>query len=545
MKIERHWGISLLAILAVGPGLMLNSALTPLQGLLQKTLDSSSYPSIIPILTGTIAFALFVPLGPFLRHKWGDKTTYITSACISLLGVLLSLISTKFIVFEAGRVLQGMGAGMALMMMLPMLVLSFPISRRNLALLILIGGFYGSSMIGVCFGTLVSHTGHWKEIFYVAVACSILAILLGYTLLSNEGTRHAKEKAHFDWMGFVWAGIFALLTAFTVLSLQKWGGSSLYVWIGLGGSVLAFIFLFITEYSITKPLLSFKLILHKKPLLAILVVITGYIAMTLSLVSLQGILKTVNALPNKEMVIVYLCLLVGVAVAAILSCLLYDKLGPGILGMIGALLIIGVNLTWMYAGNHEPYTFFATSFFVLILGVGFTIASGLMGAALGGPLPDLVPRMATVQFLRMIAYAAIPVISSYILNRFSEHHLTNGSSQDVSEQSVEKSQLLAYHDLFFSSFSASLVLLCFSFLIALTGKGHKLAHKPHHQLNEEYKENSNEKVVQPPQPPPLYTKDAVIPDHDYRKALQKFKQLKSSQTNDDVFREALKKFKEK
>jgi hypothetical protein len=81
--------------------------------------------------------------------------------------------------------------------------------------------------------------------------------------------------------------------------------------------------------------------------------------------------------------------------------------------------------------------------------------------------------------------------------------------------------------------------------MALTGKGHKLAHKPHHQLNEEHKENSNEEVVQPPQPPPLYTKDIVIPDHDYRKALQKFKQLKPSQTNDDVFREALKKFKEK
>lgn len=39
----------------------------------------------------------------------------------------------------AGRFLQGAATGVMLMIMIPMLVLSFPIERRNYALLVLIG----------------------------------------------------------------------------------------------------------------------------------------------------------------------------------------------------------------------------------------------------------------------------------------------------------------------------------------------------------------------------------------------------------------------
>ena len=68
--------------------------------------------------------------------------------CLFLIGAIVSIASNSFLGMGIGRFFQGTGTGLALMMMIPMLVLSFPIQKRNLALLILIGGFYGSSVVG-------------------------------------------------------------------------------------------------------------------------------------------------------------------------------------------------------------------------------------------------------------------------------------------------------------------------------------------------------------------------------------------------------------
>lgn len=64
MKTKHYWVISLLAVLAVGPGLMFNTALTGVQSLVQKTVVTGSFASLNPIIIGNMAFALFVPTVP-------------------------------------------------------------------------------------------------------------------------------------------------------------------------------------------------------------------------------------------------------------------------------------------------------------------------------------------------------------------------------------------------------------------------------------------------------------------------------------------------
>ncbi|MCI4139443.1 MFS transporter, partial [Bacillus vallismortis] len=73
MKTKHYWVISLLAVLAVGPGLMSNTALSSVQGLVQKTVGTSDFTSVNPILIGNMAFALLVPAGPLLRKKFGAR----------------------------------------------------------------------------------------------------------------------------------------------------------------------------------------------------------------------------------------------------------------------------------------------------------------------------------------------------------------------------------------------------------------------------------------------------------------------------------------
>lgn len=90
MKTKHYWVISLLAVLAVGPGLMSNTALSSVQGLVQKTVGTSDFTSVNPILIGNMAFALLVPAGPLLRKKFGARPIYLASLPVFILGSLLS-----------------------------------------------------------------------------------------------------------------------------------------------------------------------------------------------------------------------------------------------------------------------------------------------------------------------------------------------------------------------------------------------------------------------------------------------------------------------
>lgn len=65
MKIEKHWGISLLAVLAIGPGLMLNTSLNSIREILQQTFNDQSYISITPVLIGVMSFAFLFRLDLF------------------------------------------------------------------------------------------------------------------------------------------------------------------------------------------------------------------------------------------------------------------------------------------------------------------------------------------------------------------------------------------------------------------------------------------------------------------------------------------------
>lgn len=139
MKTKHYWVISLLAVLAVGPGLMSNTALSSVQGLVQKAVGTSVFTLVNPILIGNMAFALLVPAGPLLRKKFGARPVYLASLPVFILGSLLIACSGDIAWMAAGRFLQGAATGVMLMIMIPMLVLSFPIERRNYALLVLIG----------------------------------------------------------------------------------------------------------------------------------------------------------------------------------------------------------------------------------------------------------------------------------------------------------------------------------------------------------------------------------------------------------------------
>ncbi|MEC2184705.1 MFS transporter [Bacillus spizizenii] len=507
MKTKHYWVISLLAVLAVGPGLMSNTALSSVQGLVQKTVGTSDFTSVNPILIGNMAFALLVPAGPLLRKKFGARPIYLASLPVFILGSLLFAFSSDIAWMAAGRFLQGAATGVMLMIMIPMLVLSFPIDRRNYALLVLIGGFYGSVIIGTILGTIATSYGHWRWLFYIFGALSLIGVAVSYFFLHDEHHGSAEQEQPLDRAGIILSVCLAAASAVTFIFLQKWGLSSGYVWTGFGVTLCLFLVLLIVEYKVRNPFISIKLMLLPKPVLGLFIIAAGTITVAVSLSAFQGLLRQMYDISQEHLILLNLTLLIGVAIAAIVSALFYDKVGPGVLGIIGALILVFVNFQWLHMQDQSSLYMFAVLFIMLAAGTGLTVAAGLMGAAMGGPLPDLVKRMTAVQFLRLFVYMGVPILIGFF------------TKKDAARQSgsMQNSMMTAYHDLFFISFILSVLLVCLSFCMNATGKGHKLAHKTHDKAKTVPKEPA---VSTQGLSKAAVTSHKVIHDTEYRNVLR-------------------------
>lgn len=143
--------------------------------------------------------------------------------------------------------------------------------------------------------------------------------------------------------------------------------------------------LLIVEYKVKNPFISIKLMLLPKPVLGLLIIAAGTITVAVSLSAFQGLLRQMYDISQEHLIFLNLTLLIGVAIAAILSALLYDKVGPGMLGIIGGLILVFVNFQWLHMQDRSSLYMFAALFIMLAAGTGLTVAAGLMGACHGRP----------------------------------------------------------------------------------------------------------------------------------------------------------------
>lgn len=283
---------------------------------------------------------------------------------------------------------------------------------------------------------------HWRWIFYVAGTLACIGAILCRFFLKIE-TSHLKNE-------------------------QPSQPSSL---------ILNFCLLIVDSIKeVKRPLLELKWIKHPKPLLGMSMAVTSNIILMLSLFAIQGMLKEIHHVLPEQTLFIYVCMFVGVVISSILCTILYDILGPGLLGFLGSITILTVIVQWMFIAQGMPSSFILILMNITLLtsGVGITIGSGLMGAALGGPLPDLVKRMTVVQFFRFMLNTLSTIVIGWYTTQFS----VTGLSKDPSMESS-----LTYHNILIAALIVNIILSCLSFGLHLTGKGHKLAHKPH--LNHE------------------------------------------------------------
>lgn len=103
--------LAFITVFGIGSQYFSNLAYSLNQGILQTSFGIGSQYLIIPSVIGNFAFALGVPLGHTLTHKFGFKRNYLFFVFLFLIGSIIGLFSFDLVVLSIAKAIQGFSTG--------------------------------------------------------------------------------------------------------------------------------------------------------------------------------------------------------------------------------------------------------------------------------------------------------------------------------------------------------------------------------------------------------------------------------------------------
>lgn len=208
------------------------------------------------ITTGyLLVLAIIIPASSYLKKRFKMKALFVTAVCLFILGTVMAAAAPVFPVLLGGRLIQGVGTGIALPMMFNIVLEQVPENRLGLmmgiaTLITAIAPAVGPSLGGV----IVSYFG-WRMIFVVLQPLLILSFLFGGTSMRQVTETGRVSFQIIDYL-LLAAGFACFIFATSMASEAGW--TSVRVIVLFLVSVLAIVVFYRRSIHSQSPLIDVK-----------------------------------------------------------------------------------------------------------------------------------------------------------------------------------------------------------------------------------------------------------------------------------------------
>lgn len=315
----------------------LNMALTNVMEQYSITAPTAQWLTTGYLLT----LAILVPISALLMKWFSTRQLVIGGLVISMAGAVLAAASPNFAILELGRIVQAMGTGIIMPVMVSVLLVIFPIHKRGvvmgiMGLVITLGPALGPTLSGVVISTL-----GWNYIFWISAAFYVILTLAAVAKIVNVGE---ITKPKIDVLSIVLSTVGFGGLIYGLASMAGAGISSPVVLGPLLVGIVALVLFGIRQNSMDKPMVNLSVFTF--PMFSI--------GTALMFLSILVILSTGILLPMYlkgsllySAAVAGLLLLPGNAVNVIMSPIvgaLFDKIGPKKLALTGSIIVLIGNI---------------------------------------------------------------------------------------------------------------------------------------------------------------------------------------------------------
>ncbi|MCH1624550.1 DHA2 family efflux MFS transporter permease subunit [Fredinandcohnia quinoae] len=380
---------------------------TALNMALTNVMDDFSIKAAIAqwLTTGyLLVLAILVPISALLMRWFTTRQLVIGGLVISLMGAILAALSPSFSILLVGRLVQAIGTGLLLPVMMNVLLLIFPVHKRGvvmgiMGLVITLGPALGPTLSGV----IISSLG-WNYIFWISAIFYVLLTLFAVAKIANVSD---ITKPAIDVLSILLSTIGFGGLIFALSTMAEEAFSSPKVWAPLLVGVIALILFGVRQMTTTQPMVNLRV--FKFPMftlgtlimfLNILVVLSTAILLPLYL---KGALLFSAAVAG-------LLMLPGNAINVIMAPIvgsLFDKLGPRPFVLMGSVFVLIGNIMFMSTiSATTPSWQIVVAFIALFFGISMVMMPSQTNALNQLPRELYADGSAAMNTLNQVAGAA-------------------------------------------------------------------------------------------------------------------------------------------
>lgn len=207
-----------------------------------------------------LTISIIVPLSANLKAHFKTKKLFITANLLYLSGLIIGACAPNFEFLLLGRIVEGLGTGIALLLMFNIIMEQVPKSRVGVMMGIgnMITGI--APALGPTFGGLVvTHLG-WRWIFYIMIPFILISLVLG---IGGIRQKSQLREVKFDLLSMLLIAIFfiGMILGFSNLSTGNY-----FTFNCLGAILIALVSLGLLVYRsnrINDPVLDLNLFKNK------------------------------------------------------------------------------------------------------------------------------------------------------------------------------------------------------------------------------------------------------------------------------------------
>ncbi|WP_416353345.1 DHA2 family efflux MFS transporter permease subunit [Agrilactobacillus fermenti] len=314
-----------------------------------------------------LVVSIFVPISSFLKRRFSNRTLFIFANLCFIVGLLIDAFAMNIIMLIAGRIVQGMAAGIALPLMFNIIIEYAPLQK--IGFLMDIGTLVTAiaPALGPTYGGLIVSTLTWHYIFIFLLPVMLISLIAGLYAIQADAFNKETKLDIISWL-LIAIFFFGVINAATKLnSLQ----TQLPVFlIYLVAGILAITAFVIRSRRVTQPIINLSITQFKRFDLHLL----SYFLMQLTNLGISFILPNYLQIVNhRTALIAGLLMLPSAALGAVFAPIggrIMDRFGarkPILTGILSQL--VALFLLMLFARHIQPMAL-SIIYILFMLGMG-------------------------------------------------------------------------------------------------------------------------------------------------------------------------------
>ncbi len=295
---------------------------------------------------------VLIPISAYLVEKIPTKNLFIIAMLFFGVGSLVSGVSPSFSILLVGRLIQAVGAGIIMPLMMNVFLTIFPPEQRGKAMGTMGLAIIFAPAIGPTLSGWLVENYNWRWLFFIVLPLAVIDIIIALAWLKNV-LKLTNPK--FDLWGVVFStiGFGGLLYAFSQAGSNGWQSGEVIISLIL--SIVSLILFFWRELTVERPMLELRVFKYGIFSLTTIVSAVVTMAMFAAMILLPIYLQSIRGFSPLQS---GLLLLPGALLMGIMSPIagaIFDRIGARWLAVSG--LLITVLTTWEFTKLTDATTY--------------------------------------------------------------------------------------------------------------------------------------------------------------------------------------------